>query len=219
MPAAHPQARGFPTRSKALFQAGNPLDRVPHGVPKCTLTTRSLRGAPCWVAVVQVLQPRVFPSMGQVETALGCSGCDPPQQGCTIHRGAQLGCPLCRVTMWVNRLTPDSPLAPLTSQKAWLGSLGTTAAPCSTGSDNTSEGGAARPGGTQCVPPGHPPVHRGLRGSHVGCLMPPRLAASLVGVMGCHHSARQHPQWPLTPQPGQREPVGAPWCAHPKDGI
>ena len=46
--------------------------------------------------------------------------------------------------------------------------------------------------GTPCTTPGH----RGLRGSYVGSLMPPELAASLIGDMGCHYSATQHPQWP-----------------------
>ena len=40
------------------------------------------------------------------------------------------------------------------------------------------------------------PGDRGLRGSYVGYLMPVRLAAGLFRVLGCHHSATQHPWRP-----------------------
>ena len=165
---------------------------------------RSLRRAPCRVAVMQVLQPRVFPSMGWVETALGCVGYDPPQHGYTIHRGAQLGHPLC-TTMWVQRRsTPDSPLAPLTSQEAWLGSLGTTAAPCSTGSDHISEGGATGPGVWESPGDESCCVCREVRGSYVGSLVPPRLAGGLLWVVGLPCSSGNNHQRRTTYRRGHR---------------
>ena len=50
--------------------------------------------------------------------------------------------------------------------------------------------------GTQLVPFGTTLGYRGLSGSYVGFLLPVRLAAGLFGVLGCHHSATQHPWRP-----------------------
>ena len=145
----------------------------------------SLKGVPYRAAIVPGLQPRVSPSTVQVETAKGCGACDLPSTAKTSIRGTHAGTPYVRVTMWVQRSTPDSPLAPLTSQEAWLGSLGTTAAPCSTGSDHILEGGATGPGVWVSLVMSHAGFAGRYAGHMWGHWCPRDLQGACFGSCGC----------------------------------
>ena len=128
----------------------------------------------------------------------------PPSTVTPSIKVPSLGTPCVRVTMWVQRSTPDSPLAPLTSPEAWLGSLGTTAAPCSTGSDHISEGGATGPGVWESLGDESCCVCREVRGSYVGSLVPPRLAGGLLWVVVLPCSSGNNHQRRTTYRRGHR---------------